>query len=73
MKKTALHEDRAAAIVQWNAMYTLVNSLERRLSITQDKLYQAKLVLELVDRTEIDALYEENQRLTNILERMDKK
>lgn len=42
MKKTALNEDRAAAIVQWNAMHTLVNSLEQRLSITQDALDKAE-------------------------------
>lgn len=73
MKKTALHEDRVAAIVQWNAMFTLVNSLERRLSITQDVLDKAEAALRLVDRAEIDALYEENERLTNLLERIDKK
>lgn len=74
MKKTALHEDRAAAIVQWNAMHRLVNSLEQRLLIAQSVLHSTQLILELVDnRTEIDALYKENQRLTNLLEGIDKK
>lgn len=54
-------------------MYTLVNSLERRLSITQDALYKAEALLRLVDRTEIDALYEENQRLTDVIEWLESK
>lgn len=68
MKKTPLHEDRQAALIQWNAAHTLINSLEQRLSSTQKALSEAEDKLKLVDRSEIDALYERNQWLTDMLD-----
>lgn len=68
MKKTPLHEDRQAALTQWNAAHTLINSLEQRLSLAQRALTEEKDKLKLVDRSEIDALYERNQWLTDMLE-----
>jgi len=68
VKKTPLHEDRQAALIQWNAAHTLINSLEQRLSLSQKILSEAQDKLNLVDRIEIDALYERNQFLTDVCE-----
>ncbi len=50
-KKTPLHEDRQAALVQWNAAHTLINSLEKRLSLSQKALSETQD--KLIERTEI--------------------
>lgn len=68
MKKTPLQEDRMSAMIQWNAAHTLIDSLERRLAISQDELTACRKELLLVDRKEIDSLYERNEWLTNMLE-----
>jgi len=68
MKKPPLHEDRQAALVQWNAAHTLINPLEKRLSLSQKALYEAQDKLRLVDRSEIDALYERIEQLTEMVE-----
>lgn len=68
MKKTPLYEDRKAAVIQWNAAQALINSLEQRLSLTQKALSESQDKLKLVDRSEIDALYERNEWLTGMLE-----
>lgn len=68
MKKPRLSEDRSCAIIQWNAAYTLINSLEQRLAITSNALAEARAQLKLVDRSEIDSLYERIEQLTELLE-----
>lgn len=68
MEKTPLHEDRKAALLQWNAVHTIINSLEQRLSFANRALSEAQANLKLVDKAEIDALYERIEQLTELLE-----
>lgn len=68
MNKPPLTEDRKAALLQWNAVHTIINSLEQRLSLANKALSEAQARLKLVDKSEIDALYERNQYLTELCE-----
>lgn len=68
MKKTPLSEDRKAALLQWNAVHTIINSLEQRLSFSNRALSEAQAQIRLVDRSEINALYERIEQLTDLLE-----
>lgn len=68
MEKMPLHEDRKAALLQWNAVHTIINSLEQRLLFANRALSEAQATLKLVDKSEVDALYERNALLTNMLE-----
>lgn len=68
MNKPILSEDRSCAIIQWNAAFTLINSLEKRLALTNKALSEAQDKLKLVDKSEIDALYERIEQLTELLE-----
>lgn len=68
MKKPILSEDRACAIIQWNAAFTLINSLEQRLAFTSRALSEAQAQLKLTDRSEIDSLYGRIEQLTELLE-----
>lgn len=68
LKKTELHQDRKSAEKQWNSLCAIITSLENRLSSATRRISELEKELKSVDRQEIDALYSENERLTNLLE-----
>ena len=68
MIRTPLHKERKWAEKQYNALFRLANSQEERLSLAYTRIKELEKELLLVDRAQIDALYSENERLTNLLE-----
>lgn len=72
MKKTALSEVRSLSLVQWNAIHTICNSQEQQMSIYRQRIKELEDKLSLVDQSEIEALYERNQQLTNMIEELTK-
>ena len=68
MKTPKLHEDREAAERQWRAAHTIIWCKEQENSNLRKKITELEKELKLVDKNEIDALYSENERLTNLLE-----
>lgn len=68
MKLPDLSEDREAAKRQWRAARTLIYSQEKQISHYRKRVQELEKALSLVDKTEIDALYETIERLTNELE-----
>lgn len=63
-----LHEDREMAERQWRALHTILRSKEKQNSVLRQKVHDLEKQLLMVDRQEIEALYSENERLTNLLE-----
>lgn len=68
MKLPDLSEDREAAKRQWRAARSLIYSQEKQISHYRKRVQELEKALSLVDKTEIDALYETIERLTNELE-----
>lgn len=68
MKYTPLNDDRLLATRQYRALYSLCCSQEEQLSNMRKQVASLRNSLKLVDRAELDALYSENERLTNLLE-----
>lgn len=68
MKKRNPSENYKGLLVQFNALYTLVENHEKTNSILSEEVESLKNELLSVDRKEIDALRETNERLTNLLE-----
>lgn len=68
MKLPHLSEDREAAKKQWRAARTLIYSQEKQISHYRKRVQELEKALSLVDKTEINALYETIERLTNELE-----
>lgn len=71
MKIPKLHEDRELAEKQRKALYSLMSCKERESTYLRQRLEQVEKQLSLVDKTEIDALRYENERLTNLLENLE--
>lgn len=63
-----LHEDREIAERQWRALHSILQSKEKQNSLLRQKVHDLEKQLLMVDRQEIEALYSENERLTNLLE-----
>lgn len=68
MEIPKLHEDRKMAEKQWRAIHTLIWCKEQENSHLRKRVEQLEKELKMVDKSEIDALYSENERLTNLLE-----
>ena len=63
-----LNEDRKIALKQWRALYQLCCSQEKRLISHAKKIKQLEKQLAKTSKSEIDALYATNERLTDLLE-----
>lgn len=68
MKIPELHEDRQLALKQWRAAHTLIWCKEQENSHLRKRIAELEKELKMVDKSEMDALYSENERLTNLLE-----
>lgn len=68
MKLPNLSDDMNTAKKQWRAARTLIYSQEKQISHYRKRVQELEKALSLVDKTEIDALYETIERLTNELE-----
>ena len=69
MKLPDLSENPEAAKKQWSAARSLIYSQEKQLSHYRKRVQELEKELSLVSKTEIDALYETIERLTNQLEK----
>lgn len=63
-----LSEDIALARKQWNSIKIIVKALEERVMYQSSVIRRLENEIAKVSRSEIDALYAENERLTNLLE-----
>lgn len=73
MKIPKLHEDREAAERQWRAVHNLLHSKEQQLSFYRQRIKEVEDKLSLTSREEVNALYAENERLTNYIEQLENK
>ena len=63
-----LSEDRKAVERQFKSLWRLFKSTEQRLYSACERISELEKELKMIDREEIDSLYSENERLTNLLE-----
>lgn len=73
MKIPELHEERKYAILQWRAVHNLLHSKEQQLSFYRQRIKEVEDKLSLASRDEVNALYDENERLTNYIEELENK
>lgn len=71
MKIPDLHEDRAYALKQWRAVHTLLDCKEQQLSFYRKRIREMVDKMALVGEDEVNALYAENERLTNYIEELE--
>lgn len=64
-----LSEDRESAKRQWSAAKSLIYSQEKQISHYRKRVQELEKQLSLVDKTEINALYEIIEILTNGVEK----
>lgn len=69
MQIPELHEDRKYALKQWRAAWNIIDCKEKQITSLQGKVKSLEIELAKCSKTEIDALYAENERLTNLLEK----
>lgn len=67
-----LNENRKFALIQWRALNEVCKAQEERLKTYQKKIKELEKELAKTSQSEIDALYAENERLTNLLENLEK-
>lgn len=73
MKIPELHEDRQYALKQWRAVHNLIHCKEQAISFYNKKIKELEEQLALVSKDEVDALYAENERLTEYIEELENK
>lgn len=71
MKIPKLHEDRVYALKQWRAVHNLLHCKEQQLSFCRQRIVELEDKLYLASRYEVNALYAENERLTNYIEELE--
>jgi polyhydroxyalkanoate synthesis regulator phasin len=69
MKLPDLSDNPEAAKKQWRAARSLIYSQEKQISHYRRRVQELEKELSLVDKTEIDALYETIEKLTSQLEK----
>lgn len=67
MKIPELHEDRVYALRQWRAVHNLLHSKEQQLSFYRERIREMVDKMALVSEDEVNALYAENEKLTNYI------
>lgn len=73
MKIPDLHEDRQYALKQWRAAHNIIHCKEQMISFYNKKIKELEEQLALVSKEEVDALYAENERLTEYIEYLENK
>lgn len=73
MKIPKLHEDREAAERQWRAVHNLLHCKEQQLSFYRQRIKELEGKMALISEDEVNALYAENERLTNYIEELENK
>ncbi|MNG00789.1 hypothetical protein D3C85_693480 [compost metagenome] len=68
-----LNKSRHFALIQWRALNEVCRAQEERLKVYQNKIKELEKKLAKTSQSEIDALYAENERLTNLLLELENK